>query len=64
MLESYYLSQGYNVIDEGGNVIKASVPKELGTLQKAYIENAKTIEALQNELAELIAKKVRKKKDE
>lgn len=60
----YYLSQGYNVIDEGGNVIKASVPRDLGTLQKAYVENAETIEALKKELAELKAKRVRKKKDE
>ena len=49
----YYLNQGYNVIDDSGNVIKASVPKDLGTLQKAFVENAEEIKNLKTEIAEL-----------
>lgn len=49
----YYLSQGYNVINEKGEVIQASIPRDLGTLQKAFVEDKNTIEALQAEIAEL-----------
>ena len=49
----YYLNQGYNVINERGEVIQASVPRDLGTLQKAFVEDKNTIEALQAEIAEL-----------
>lgn len=49
----YYLSQGYNVIDEHGNVIKASMPKDLGTLQKAYADHVAEIEALKEEIRKL-----------
>lgn len=44
----YYMSQGYNVIDADGNVVKASVPRDLGTLQKAFVDH-------QNKIAELEA---------
>lgn len=63
----YYLSQGYNVINEQGEVIQASVPKDLGTLQKAFVENEKTIESLQEEIADLkkkLKKATSKKKDD
>lgn len=49
----YYLTQGYNVIDSKGNVIKASVPKNLGTLQKAFVDNQAEIEKLKKQIAEL-----------
>lgn len=49
----YYLTQGYNVIDSKGNVIKASVPKDLGTLQKAFVDNQAEIERLKKQIAEL-----------
>lgn len=49
----YYLNQGYNVINEKGEVIQASIPRDLGTLQKAFVEDKNTIEALQAEIAEL-----------
>lgn len=49
----YYLSQGYNVIDENGNIVKASVPKDLGTLQKAFVEHTAQIDALKEEIAKL-----------
>ena len=49
----YYMSQGYDVIDEQGNVIKASVPTDLGTLQKAFVENAETIAEQRVEIEQL-----------
>jgi len=49
----YYLTQGYDVIDSKGNVIKASVPKDLGTLQKAFVDNQAEIERLKKQIAEL-----------
>ncbi len=53
----YYLNQGYNVIDEQGNVVKASIPRDLGTLQKAYVEHLKEIEDLKMQLKELSSQK-------
>lgn len=49
----YYMSQGYNVIDDAGNVIKASVPRDLGTLQKAFVDNQKKIAELEAEIQAL-----------
>lgn len=49
----YYLNQGYNVINEQGEVIQASVPRDLGTLQKAYIEHTEEIKALKAEIQTL-----------
>ena len=63
----YYLSQGYNVINEQGEVIQASVPRDLGTLQKAFVENANIIESLHAEVADLkkkLKKATSKKKDD
>lgn len=63
----YYIGQGYNVINEQGEVIQASVPRDLGTLQKAFVENANTIESLQAEIADLkkkLKKATSKKKDD
>ena len=51
----YYMNQGYNQIDEYGNVIKASVPTSVGTLQKAYVEHIKKIEDLESEIESLQA---------
>ena len=48
-----YLSMGYNVTDNAGNVIKAAVPTNLGQLQLFYVQAPKKIEALEAELAEL-----------
>lgn len=60
----YYMNQGYSVIDKAGNVIKASVPRELGTLQKAYVDHTKKIEDLEAEKVELLKqiKELKKKK--
>lgn len=61
----YYLNQGYNVIDEKGNVIQASVPRNLGELQKAYIDHVAEIESLKEEIRKLKEpKKTARKKTE
>ena len=52
----HYVKLGYNVTDESGNIIKESIPTDVGTLQRAYIENMKRIEELENTIAELTAK--------
>ena len=52
-----YVDQGYDVIDESGNVIQASIPRDLGTLQKAYIEHTQEIEELKRTIDELKQKK-------
>lgn len=48
-----YLDQGYNLIDSNGNVLKASVPRDLGTLQKAYVDHTNKIKELEEEIAKL-----------
>ena len=57
---SRYLAKGYNVINADGTVLKASVPNDLGTLQKAYREHVAEIEKLKKEIAELKAQPVPK----
>lgn len=51
-VEKYY-SKGYDILDNNGNVVKASVPNDLGTLQKAYIDRGIIIEELEREIADL-----------
>jgi hypothetical protein len=46
-----YIDQGYDLLDDSGKVIRASVPKDLGTLQLAYIQHEKKIAELEKELA-------------
>lgn len=62
----YYLNQGYNVIDEKGNVIQESIPRNLGELQKAYIDHIAEIESLKEEIRKLKEPKkpARKKTEE
>lgn len=57
----YYMNQGYNLIDEQGNIIKSSVPRDLGMLQKAYIDHKAEIERLKAEIVKL--QKQRKSKN-
>lgn len=52
-----YLDQGYNVIDAYGNVVQSSIPKDVGTLQKAYFDHVKEIEELKKVIEELQQKK-------
>ena len=60
----HYLDKGYNVVDDNGNVIKRAVPKDINTLQKAFIENSKEIAELKAKIAELeaMAKQPKEKK--
>lgn len=51
-----YLDEGYDVIDDKGNVIKKSIPRDLGTLQKAYMDHVRKIEELESEIKELKTK--------
>lgn len=60
----YYMNQGYNVIDASGNVIKAAIPRDVGTLQKAFIEHTNRIKELEQELDAIKSKSGRKKKEE
>ena len=53
-----YIDQGYDVIDANGNVIKASIPRDLGTLQRAYVDQLQEIDALKKEIERLKQKKV------
>ena len=48
-----FLDQGYNLIDDSGNIIQASVPRDLGTLQKLYVEQSQEIERLKEEIQKL-----------
>lgn len=57
-----YVDQGYNVIDANGNVIKASIPRDLGTLQRAYVDQLQEIDALKKEIEQLKQKKVSRTK--
>ena len=58
----YYMTQGYNLIDEKGHILKASVPKDLGTLQKAYVDHEAEIKELKAQIAELANKLTAKQK--
>lgn len=52
----YYKNQGYDVIDKNGNVLEASLPRDVGTLQKAFVDNAEEIQKLKETISELEAK--------
>ena len=49
----YYLSLGYNLISDGGEVIKTALPRDVGTLQHYYTEHIAKIEALEKENEQL-----------
>ena len=49
----HYLQLGYNVTDEFGNIVEESVPRDLGTLQRYYVESKKKIADLEAKVAEL-----------
>lgn len=54
-----YLDQGFNLLDDKGNIIKQSVPNDVGTLRKAFEDHIKRIEELEKENAELKVRKQR-----
>jgi len=59
-----FIDQGYNLVDEKGNVIQASVPRDLGTLQKMYTEHIEEIKQLKAEIEELQSKLAEKETEE
>ena len=48
-----YLTLGYNVTDDAGNVLREAIPNDIGTLQKHYLEQKKRIEELESIVAKL-----------
>lgn len=48
-----YLNLGYDLTSPTGNVIKAAIPNDLGTLQQAYIDHTTRISELEAEIARL-----------
>ena len=61
---SRYLKMGYNVTDENGKVLQESIPNDLGTLQKHYIDSKKKIEELEAIVAKLTEENARLAKSE
>lgn len=51
----HYLNLGYNLTDNQGNVLKRSIPTNLGELQSAYIKHTAYIEELEATVAKLTA---------
>ena len=49
----YYIGLGYDHINEDGSIIKRAIPKDIATLQRAYVENEKTIKQLTAKIANL-----------
>lgn len=58
----YYMDQGYDLINDNGDVIESSIPRDLGTLQKAYVEHEAQLKKLQEDNNALIAEIVNLKK--
>ena len=48
-----YFEKGFSVIDKYGNVVKASVPTDVGTLQKAFKDHENTIKVQQEQIKAL-----------
>lgn len=51
----HYLNLGYNLTDNKGNVLKRSIPTNLGELQAEYIRNTAKISELEDTVAKLTA---------
>ena len=49
----YYIGLGYDHINADGSIIKKAIPRDIATLQRAYVENEKTIAELKKEIATL-----------
>ena len=49
----HYLQMGYNVTDENGNILEESVPRDIGTLQRFYVDGKKKIAELEAKVKEL-----------
>jgi len=48
-----YIAKGYDVVDEAGNVIEASIPNDINILKRAYEEHIAEIKRLKEEIAKL-----------
>ena len=48
-----YFDMGYDVYSLDGKLIKRAVPKDLATLQKAFVDNQARIAQLENEVRSL-----------
>lgn len=57
----HYLNLGYNLTDEAGNILKKSIPTNIGELQTAYLEHTKKIAELEDTIAKLTAQLSAKK---
>lgn len=61
--KAYYLSKGYAVINDMGDVVEEPTINDVGTLQRRIVELTKENEELRKQLAEVGAKKTTKKKE-
>ena len=57
----HYLNLGYNLTDEAGNILRKSIPTNIGELQTAYLEHTKKIAELEDTIAKLKAQLSAKK---
>ena len=57
----HYLNLGYSLTDDKGNVLRQSIPTNIGELQKAYLEHTKKITELEETVAKLTAQLTSKK---
>lgn len=57
----HYLNLGYNLTDEAGNILRKSIPTNIGELQTAYLEHTKKIAELEDTIAKLTAQLSAKK---
>lgn len=58
----YFMNNGFNLINERGEIIKEAMPRDLGTLQKCYTEHTAKIAELESEIAELKSELAKAKK--
>lgn len=59
--KSYYMEQGYDVIEENGRVIEETTPTDIATLQRFYKDAKKKIAELEAEIKTLKAQPKQKK---
>ena len=52
-----YIDQGYVLTDGEGNIVQQGIPRDIGLLQKAFVEHMQLIEKLQAEIKELKSEK-------
>lgn len=48
-----YLDLGYDVIDDGGDIVQKSIPNDIVTLKNAYLQHTAEIEKLNAEVQRL-----------